>query len=131
MVGLGAWCDLVPESQSRNSPGSVSIAVHEFAVLADGTRLTLHTDRGFAVSGPVVPTAIDPLAGMTANEIEMHARTTVMPDDVDSEDEHPYEWIQDILLQKGIETSVPSLRAVPYTVEFSPRLQDLITRQQS
>ena len=46
----------------------------------------------------------------------------VLPDD-DSGDEHPYEWLRELLLRRGIETSVEQLRSVPYTVEFSDRLE--------
>jgi hypothetical protein len=128
VVGLGVWCDFVPEEQSMNSPGSVSFTVHEFAVLANGARLTLHTDRGFAVSGPIRPTVPDPLASMTAEDIEAHARTTVMPEDVDTKEEHPYDWLCDLLSQHGIAVSADSLRAVPYTVEFGSRLQHLLAK---
>jgi hypothetical protein len=107
----------------------VSFEVCEFAVLADGTRLTFSVDRGFAVSGPILPTADDPLAGMSACDIERHARTTVMPDDVDSEDEHPYELIRDALLKEGVDAQAASLREIPYTVELGPLLRDLLSRR--
>jgi hypothetical protein len=116
VVGLGAWCDFVPEDDSLASPGSVCFDVHEFAELAGGQRLTLHTERGFGVSGP----------GMTAEQIESGVRTTVLPDDVDSVDDHPYEWLRELLRLKGIVVSTEALRAVPYTVEFSDRLRQLM-----
>jgi hypothetical protein len=47
VVALGAWCDLVPPEESTASPGGISFDVHEFAMLADGRRLTLHSGRGF------------------------------------------------------------------------------------
>ncbi len=85
IVALGAWCDFVPEEESSASPGSVSFDVEEFAMLADGRRVTLHSgERGFAVSGPRRPSAGDPLAGMTAESIEADVRTTVLPDEGDS-----------------------------------------------
>jgi hypothetical protein len=126
VVVLGAWCDFVPERQALASRGSVSIDVREFAVLGDGRRITLHTDRGFAVSGPRRPTPSDPLAGMTAAEIELHARTTVLPDEDDPADDHPYERLADLLHQHGVVATPGSLRAVPYTVEFSDRLRRLL-----
>jgi hypothetical protein len=130
VVALGAWCDLVPQNQSRNSPGSVSFLVCEFAVLANDAKVTLR-NRGFAVSGPVPPTDMDPLAGMTVEEIESHARTAMMPDEVDSEDEHPYEFIQDLLRSRGIEASASSLRLVPYTFELSPRLRRIAGQRET
>jgi hypothetical protein len=104
--------------------------VHEFAELADGRRVTLHTDRGFGVSGPQLPTAADPLAGMTAEDIEQAARTTVLPDEDDPADDHPYEWLSELLRQRGLVVTTESLRAAPYTVEFSERLRRLLAQRQ-
>ncbi len=47
VVGLGAWCDLVPREEDSASPGGASFGIHEFADLADGRRVTLHSERGF------------------------------------------------------------------------------------
>ncbi len=47
VMALGAWCDLVPRETSTASPGGTSFEVHEFAIMNDGRRLTLHTSRGF------------------------------------------------------------------------------------
>jgi hypothetical protein len=129
IAGLGAWCDVLPEEQSSASPGSVSFVVHEFALLADGRRVTLHSERGFAVSGPRRPTVADPLAGLTAESIEADVRTTVLPDDDDSEDQHPYEWLRELLLRQGIAVTTTTLRSVPYTIELSERLRRLLARR--
>ncbi|HVA59210.1 MAG TPA: hypothetical protein VNG13_01580 [Mycobacteriales bacterium] len=127
IVGLGACCDFVPEEESSASPGSVSFDVAEFAVLADGRRVTLHSGvRGFTVSGPRRPTTSDPLAGMAAAHIEADVQTTVLPDEDDSEDEHPYEWLQGRLRRQGIVVTTKSLKSVPYTVEVSERLRQLL-----
>jgi hypothetical protein len=126
VVGLGAWCDFVPAAESRDSPGSVSFAVKEFAVLADGRTVTLHSgERGFAVSGPCRPTADDPLAGQTVEMIDANIRTTVLPDEDDPADDHPYEWFRELLGAQGVVVATNSLRSVPYTVELSDRLQHL------
>ena len=129
VVGLGAWCDFVPPELSLASPGSVSFAVHEFAVLPGGRRITLHTDRGFGVWGPRRPTARDPLADMTAERIEANVRTTVLPDEDGTTDEHPYAWLRMLLLMQGVNVTAETLKAVPYTVEFSDRLQRLLNDQ--
>lgn len=103
VVGLGAWCDAVPEDESTANPGSASFDVHEFAVLADGRRITVHSgERGFSASGPRRPTADDPLAGMTAAEIESWVLTTVLPDEDDGE-EHPWEWLAELLDRQGVQ----------------------------
>jgi hypothetical protein len=127
VVGLGAWCDFGPSDRTLHSPGSVSFAVHEVAELADGTRITLHADRGFAVSGPILPSATDPLAGMSAESIQCHVLTTVAPEDPQTGDDHPYEALSVLLHQHGVKASADSLRTLPYTVEFSQRLQNLLT----
>ncbi len=117
LVRLGAGCELVPEELSTASPGSLSFDVHEFAVLADGRRLVLHRERGFALSG-----GSDPWAFVTAESIEADVRTTVLPDE-DSADEHPYAWLAGLLRAQGVEATVEQLRAVPYVVELSERVQ--------
>jgi hypothetical protein len=46
VVSLGAWAELARREQS-----GMDIDVHEFAVLDDDRRLTLHQERGFRRSG--------------------------------------------------------------------------------
>jgi hypothetical protein len=117
---------LVHEDESTASPGSVSFRVDEFAVLADGRRLVLHSgERGFSVSGPVLPTPGDPLAGMTASGIESDVLTTVLPHEDDGE-EHPWEWLAQLLRAQGCEVSAAAIRSLPYNVEFSERLRGLL-----
>ena len=50
---------------------------------------------------------------------------TVLPDEDDGE-EHPWEWLAELLSRHGITIPADSLRSVPYTVEFSERLQRLV-----
>jgi hypothetical protein len=147
VVGLGAWCDYVTENEYRErragavptsdvgeqlpAPGiapfveeeienfrrGASFDVHEFAVFASGRRLTLHSERGFGVSGP-----IDSWTHLTAASLEAHVRCTVLPDDDDTGDDHPWEWLAGLLRAHGVEVSPEQLRTVPYTVKFSRRL---------
>ena len=109
VVGLGAWCDFVTEDESRwqlvrdgwpadevenlveDFKRGVSFDVHEFADLADGRRLTLHEERGFTTSGGPAPN--DLWRYLTLEHIERDVRTTVLPDDDDTQDEHPWEWL--------------------------------------
>jgi hypothetical protein len=125
VVALGAWCDLIPEDPLV-SPGSVSFKVHEFALLAHGRRITLHTERGFSIWGPWKPTTQDPLARMTADDIERNVRTTVLPDEDPCEDEHPYAWLSELLAHHGIAVTADSLRHLPYTVELSERIRQIL-----
>jgi hypothetical protein len=100
VTGLGAWCDFVTEDEYRQrlvrdgwpadeiehlveeSNLGVSFDVHEFAELTDGRRLTLHEERGFTTSGQ--------WRHLTLENLERDVRTTVLPDDDDTQDEHPW-----------------------------------------
>ena len=89
--------------------------MHEFADLADGRRLTLHEERGFTTSGQ--------WRSLTLENLERDVRTTVLPDDDDTEDEHPWEWLATLLHARGVEATAQALRLLPYDVEFSERLR--------
>lgn len=147
VVGLGAWCDYVTEEEYRarrtgeeavpqgpeqeprpglapfdgdgieNFRRGASFDVHEFAVLADGRRLTLHRERGFSVSGPP-----DIWTHLTAAEVEADVHNTVLPDDEATQDDHPWEWLAELLVARGVQVLPEQLRTVPYTVELSRRL---------
>lgn len=64
VVRLGAWCDSVTEDERR-----ISFRVGEFAVLADGRRLTLHTDRGFDLRAGSFGRTPDPWAHLTLDQL--------------------------------------------------------------
>jgi hypothetical protein len=150
VIGLGAWCDYITEDEYRDGlSGSLppeyvaealehfrrggSFRVEEYAVLADGRRLTLNDDqsrtRGF--SGIVSATrdghlgsrSHDFWAYQTLAGIEADVRTTVLPDDNDTDEEHPWEWIAERLHAHGIDVSPEQLKRLPYEVEFSERLR--------
>jgi len=89
--------------------------VHEFADLDDGRRLTLHEERGFTTSGQ--------WRYLTLENLERDVRTTVLPDDDDTQDEHPWEWLAGLLQSRGVEATAEELRLLPYHVEFSERLR--------
>jgi hypothetical protein len=130
VVALGAWCDLVPPEESAASPGGLSFDVHEFAMLADGRRLTLHTGRGFTSyarasypAGNEPSDEPDPWSLMTRESVESGVRNVVLPDDDESHDEHPYGWLSELLRQQDVDVSVEQLRRVPYRIELSDRLE--------
>ena len=115
VTGLRAWCDLLTEDQYRQRlvrdggvrkgplipgdlpvpselpswPGEavedlkqgISFEVHEFADLDDGRRLTLHEERGFTTSGQ--------WRHLTLENLERDVRTTVLPDDDDTQGRTP------------------------------------------
>jgi hypothetical protein len=124
---------VLPE-KSTASPGSLSFDVHEFAVLADGRRVTLHADRGFSsfaqissAEGGAWSEVADPWALMTRESVESGVRSVVQPDDDESPDEHPYAWLSALLRQHGVDVSGEHLRRLPYRIEFSDRLERRLT----
>jgi hypothetical protein len=139
VVGLGAWCDFVAEDEYREQltamgvtgqglreaiqefTWSASFRVSEFAVLADGRRITQHDARGLSASD----SSGDPWRGLTLEGVEAGVRTTVLPDEADTQDEHPWEWLAVLVRAHGVDTSwsADRIRSVPFAVEFSERLR--------
>jgi len=108
VVRLGAWSELARQDQR-----GMDIDVHEFAVLDDGRRLTLARGRGFSTSA----------AHMTADHAERSVLTTVLPDDAEATGEdHPWERLASLIRAHGVVVTPEQLKAVPYVVEFGPRL---------
>jgi hypothetical protein len=91
--------------------------VHEFAVLDDGHRVTLHQDRGFSTSA----------THMTTDHVESSVLTTVLPDDAEvTGEDHPWEWLASLIGDHGVVVTPGQLKTVPYVVEFGPRLSALL-----
>ncbi len=112
VVALGAWCDVnlpeeerstpggfahagarlgwlvVPPEEAGASPGGAHFRVHEFAILADGCRVTLRDDLGFSSwsrrydydSGKTH--ALDAWHDMTRESVESGVRNVVLPDGI-------------------------------------------------
>jgi hypothetical protein len=143
VVGLGAWCDFVTEDEYRHRlvrdgwPADeiehlveefnlgVSFDVHEFAELADGRRLTLHEERGFTgvTMASKGPAPSDQWRSLTLENLERDVRTTVLPDEDDTGDEHPWDWLAGLLHARGVQATAEELRLLLYSVEFSERLR--------
>jgi len=123
VVRLGAWCDIESEDATILVK---SFAVREFAVLADGRRIELHADRGWTEGLHGVgekPTAADLWRFNTRENLERAVLDTVLPDDAeDTNEDHPWDWLSELLRARGIEASSEELRGLPYDVEFSDRL---------
>jgi hypothetical protein len=112
VVGLGAWSELAHRDQR-----GMDINVHEFAVLDDGRRLTLHHDRGFSTSA----------THMTADHAERSVLATVLPDDAEvTGEDHPWEWLASLIGDHGVAVTPEQLKTVPYVLEFGPRLSALL-----
>ena len=120
VVGLGARCELVPPERDTASPGGASFEVSEFAVLDNGRRLTLHSERGWTtwVHSTDQRRPLDPWTALTAEGVRQDVLNVVLPDEDDGEP-HPWEWLRGLLQQQGVDVTVEQLKAVPYTVELS------------
>lgn len=115
VVGLGAECDV--DDTNTDSP-QASFRVSEFAVLDDGSRVTLHDERGFVSK----PSSGHPWRHLSLDGLSRSVRTTVLPDDDPTDDEHPWEWLVELLDARGITTTVDQLRQVPYNVVLTDRV---------
>ena len=60
---------------------------------------------------------------LTLEALERDVHTTVLPDNDDTQDEHPWEWLAELLHVHGIEATAEELRLLPYDVVFSERLR--------
>jgi hypothetical protein len=95
----------------------MDIDVHEFAVLDDGRRVTLHQERGFSTSA----------THTTADEVERNVLTTVLPDDAEvTGEDHPWEWLASLIGNHGVVVTPLQLKTAGYVVEFGPRLSALL-----
>ena len=112
---LGAWAEL-----ARSGQRGMDIDVHEFAVLADGRRLPLHHGRGFSTSA----------THLSAGQARSSVLTTVLPDDAEvTGEDHPWQWLASLIQDHGVAVTAEQLQAVPYILEFGPRLSALLESQ--
>ena len=142
VVRLEACCDYVTEDEYRDELAHSSLPAHsvnealmhfrrgsefrvqEFALLADGRRLPLGDECGFGGSSYVAGRSepVDPWPFVTLQRLEADVRTTLLPDDDETEDEHPWEWLVERLRAQGANAEAEQLKRVPYEVAFSRRL---------
>lgn len=118
VVGLGAFCELDPRSEATDDDGQYSFRVSEFAVLDTGERVTLHAERGF--SGWANRGSI--WAHESVESITRNVLTTVLPDDDEPVDEHPWEWLAGLARAQGIDVTADDLRPLPYEVVLGERV---------
>ena len=112
---LGAWAEL-----ARAGERGMNIDVHEFAVLSDGRRLTLHHGRGFTTSA----------TRLSAGQTRSSVLTAVLPDDAEvTGEDHPWGWFASLIWAHRVAVTPERLKAVPYVVEFGPRLSALLQSQ--
>ncbi len=117
-VGLCAVCDLRVDPRDVRDESSQAFAVSEFIALADGVRVLLHSERGFAVGsgsgGPVKDL-------LTAEHLVRSTLNTVLPDE-DFAGEHPWEWLLELAENKGVMLTLAEITELPYEVVLTPRV---------
>lgn len=137
VVRLGAWCDVDDFTWRMRTEGrpvrTFSVQVHEFAVLADDRRLTLHRDRGWNGQLMILgdddgTVSHDYWDHLTEEGIRSDALNTVPPDmladGTEPAEEHPYDWLAQLLAQHDVHVSPDELRGLPYDVELGPHLRE-------
>lgn len=113
VVRLGALCELESETSSQ-----ANFRVSEYAVLDDGSEVALHAERGFS-AGVHGGEDADIWKHMTAVWIERDVLTVVLPYDAEQTGEdHPWEWLVDLLARVCVTETVERLRGVPYEVRL-------------
>lgn len=122
VVRLGALCQLESEAERQ-----ANFRISEFAVLDDGTEITLHNERGLSIFLNVAqPSGVWPT--LTMGSLEASVRTVVLPDDAEETgQDHPWTWLHELLAAQGVDTTVEHLKALPYEVRLG---DDVTSRMQ-
>ena len=107
---------------------SMSLSAVLLAILGDGRRMTLLSDRGWSASGPA-----DIWHRTSIEEVEETARVVVGPDEpfdrhsqADMETDH-WDYLAGILRQQGMAIDGEELRKLPQDVELTERLRRRLT----
>jgi hypothetical protein len=122
LVGLGAICDLRPQ---RADERSQSFSVSEFVTFEDGRRVTLHEARGFTIGWGHSGESGSPHA--TVENLTQSVLTTVLPDDDQSGEQHPWSWLADLARARGLNVTAEDLRSLPYEVILTEKVRRWLT----
>jgi hypothetical protein len=115
VVGLG---DL--RTPGFDDEHTQSFSVSEFVLLENGRRVILHEDRGFTIgSGAGAIRDYE-----TPDSITQDVLNVVLPDDDESEDDHPWSWLAELARARGLDVTAEDLQGLPYEVI----LTDNVTR---
>jgi hypothetical protein len=115
VVGIGAVCDLRIDAETSVSQQRFS--VDEYVLLDDGSRVVID-ERGLTMAA----NAGSVRAGLTEEVMRQQVLNVVLPDDDDSEDEHPWEWLAECAGRRGIAVTADQLRQLAYEVVLTERL---------
>jgi hypothetical protein len=122
VVGLGAICDLDLSPYAVDDERQHDLSVSEFALLDTGERVILHAERGYTSrvsSGSI-------WAHETVENITHNVLNVVLPDDDDTEDQHPWEWLARLARAQGLDVTPDELRQIPYEVVLTERVMGLL-----
>lgn len=123
--GIDPGLTLMPRAALGYARPSSSSTADEPDRSADGRRVTLHPKRGFTLSKGVSGRADESGLGgdLTAKVLTSAVLTTVLPDDDDGQEDHPWAWLASLGGKNGLTFTAAQLREVPYVVEFSLRVR--------
>jgi hypothetical protein len=74
---------------------------------------------------------LDPWSFTTRESVVQDTLNVVLPDDDDDPDDHPYDWLAGLLAEQSVTVSSDELRALPYAVDLSRRLEDRLATLQA
>ena len=128
---LGVLCTW---TSGKPKETSASFAVEEFAITVEGERISLHRDRGWTVGMMYRRVSRKPRYWdhATADSIVSGIYSTLLPEEYrEDADDHDWWRLVDILERKGIAATRQELRNLPYFVEFSANLLEMLTAEEA
>jgi hypothetical protein len=119
-VGLGAICDLRPQRFGEGSDRNFSVS--EFVMLEDGRRVILHQARGFTIGRRSAGESGAIRERVTPEELTRNVLTTVLPDDDECAEDHPWSWLASLAQARGLDVTAEDLRGLPYEVILTDKV---------
>jgi hypothetical protein len=120
VVGVGAICDIGERSTETRSQ---HFSVGEFVTLEDGRRVILHQDRGFTIGLRSTGDPGDLRKHATPESLTRSVLNTVLPDDDEPTEDHPWTWLADLARARGLNVSADDLRSHRYEVIFTDQVR--------
>lgn len=121
VTGIGALCDL--RTATSNDGRSQSFTVTEFVTVEGKDRVTLDDSRGFTIGwGSNMRDPGEIQVGLTLDEIRQTVLNTVLPDDDEPAEDHPWALLTELAQARGLDVTEEDLRNLSYEVILSDRL---------
>ena len=125
-MGLGAICDLRPQRFGEGSDRNFSVS--EFVMLEDGRRVILHQARGFTIGRRSAGESGAIRERVTPEELTRNVLTTVLPDDDECAEDHPWSWLAGLARARGLDVTADDLRGLPYEVILTDEVRRWLGR---